>query len=354
MPKVLRVPLDVILSLTNKCTMKCKHCFASSGIISYHEMDLNEWKNTVDKVSDVKILGVTFSGGEPLMLPWFPKLLEHTISKRISCSLNTNAALVDDDMASFLASAPLRGIINVSFDGADAETYESLRGVNAYDDVLRGIHALVRHGLAVRLSCVVNKYNFTKMLDITKKALELGCKNIDFNGLCVVGTCADYEKEITLNYEEIVYVYKNMMELFEVYGNFVGGTIYNCAKMYFTYLERKKAGKHINSSLNSVGCGNGKTSMVIYSDGHVSPCEMLKSKNCGNIFKQSLSEIWNTSKIMNDFRKLYNTPLSNLQNCSDCFVNDICLGGCRAIPYLNGNILGTDPSCLRSIIEECD
>ena len=354
MSKLLSAPFSVVLSVTNKCNMRCKHCFASAGSDKNSGCNLDVWLKILDKLSEYGVFELTFSGGEPLVVPYIKDILSYATEKGFRCSLNTNASLVTEEMAQFLNDLPMRGRISISFDGPEAESYELLRSHNTFESVIKGIKYLTQYkNLNVRLFCVVTKYNYLLLEDIAEQAKRLSAKSLEFNLFCPVGYGKQTVGELLLDRNEYTLACEKIISLHKKYGNFVGGTFYKNALLYKEYLRRKLNGFVPNTGTIS-DCGAAKSSVVLYADGHISPCEMLAGVDCGNINNDDFLDIWRNSNILNDFRNLSSISIDNIKDCRHCVIKDKCAGGCRAVSYYNGDILGNNDYCLKNILNQND
>jgi len=71
----LMVPQIMILSITNRCNLKCKGCFASalgnSGKATYTKrtMDSVDWERVISQGRGLGVFTFLVAGGEPFMLP---------------------------------------------------------------------------------------------------------------------------------------------------------------------------------------------------------------------------------------------------------------------------------------------
>ena len=69
----------------------------------------------------------------------------------------------------------------------------------------------------------------------------------------------------------------------------------------------------------------------------------------GDIRKNTLKEIWKTSKVFETMRKL---DIRNLEGkCKTCKELSVCMAGCRACAYeATGNFSGSDLRCPIEVI----
>ena len=96
----------------------------------------------------------------------------------------------------------------------------------------------------------------------------------------------------------------------------------------------------LDNKLESVACNVVFSSIAISADGMVYPCNTFKLE-CGNLKKDSLSNIWNNSEVLN---KLRTTKIKQISDCNNCPSLDYCLP-CPAYSWLeNKKIVGK--SCI--------
>lgn len=99
---------------------------------------------------------IALQGGEPLLAPRW--LLEHIarLASSAELSLQTNATLITEDIAEFLARE--RWLVGASLDG-DAELNDAMRGEGSYEAAVRGIRLLEKHNVDYNLLTVVSRAN---------------------------------------------------------------------------------------------------------------------------------------------------------------------------------------------------
>lgn len=134
----------VVISITDECNLKCKHCYNEDNRVRVEEK--LEYIN-YEFIKDLKELGVEqigLTGGEPLT-NWnvLNKLLKLFKENGFNVLITTNGLLLDRDKLDELKSNGV-DIIQVSIDGATKEKHEFIRGKNTYDKVINifknGLH----------------------------------------------------------------------------------------------------------------------------------------------------------------------------------------------------------------------
>ena len=87
----------VTFLITNKCNFRCKHCFVSAGEKIDNELNEIEKYMAIDKLYDLGIKKLTFSGGEPLMNKDIFKYMDYAKMKGVKIGFLTNGLLLTDE-----------------------------------------------------------------------------------------------------------------------------------------------------------------------------------------------------------------------------------------------------------------
>lgn len=144
---------QLTLEVTEKCNLRCRYCIYSEDSYTHRnfssrDMDFNIAKKAIDyayKHSD-KSLFLGFYGGEPLMnFPLIKSSTQYAMElfkdKQLSFSITTNATLVTEEIATFLATLP-ECTVMISFDGSP-EVHDANRvfsnGTGSYEAMKKGV-----------------------------------------------------------------------------------------------------------------------------------------------------------------------------------------------------------------------
>jgi len=179
---------DVSLDLPGACNMGCTYCFEKPINSRIGRMSEETMLASLDfafkQAAGAEIIAIHFGSGEPLIeMELLRKLVTEANSRaasagqKVSYELTTNATLVTDDIAAFLAAHPFN--IRVSCDGP-AEVHNKnrpmLNGRNSYDKVVRGLKILLNH-LPDRLTVNAVVCSKTRLIDFYNWAQELGIRH---------------------------------------------------------------------------------------------------------------------------------------------------------------------------------
>ena len=125
-------PLIANLVITYRCNNTCYQCdlprpwfYRARGL---EELDTDGFKRVIDDLAELGAVGINITGGEPTLRPDCFELLAHAKRAGLYVNISTNAYnLVKPGRVEALLATGVRGI-NISLDGARAETHDRARG----------------------------------------------------------------------------------------------------------------------------------------------------------------------------------------------------------------------------------
>ena len=327
-----KFPSSICFGITSKCNFSCKHCINRNLPVSGPDMTTDELVNVIDQMARGGTRSVSLFGGEPLCHPDFKRIVEHLNKNSIGMSLNTNGSLIDADLARWLKANNVRGAV-VSFDGSNAPVMDQMRGSGAFEMSTRGVRALRAEGISVLLSVTLTRLNYKNIREMVLLGKEIGGSSIRFNHVFFGGNAACFAKELYLNPAEEKEAIDAVWQSRKEFGDFISNeSSYLCQK---TKLEKVKEYTPVHDKISVGPCGAGMTKCAIRPDGWVVPCEILWDVRCGNLKEDKLESIWESSPLLNSFRRPLEVNLDELPECKGCAYQYLCFLGHRCYPYYN-------------------
>lgn len=169
-----RLPIAFV-HVTEQCNSKCIGCeYWRRG---EHALSVEEARALSRELDLLRTELVVLSGGEPLSHPRWQEVAEAFDRPFRSLWLLTSGlalARQADRVASICDK------VTVSLDGADRESYRAIRGVDAFDEVVAGIAALVARERWVSLRTTVQRRNFREIPALIRLARTLEVEEISF------------------------------------------------------------------------------------------------------------------------------------------------------------------------------
>jgi radical SAM protein with 4Fe4S-binding SPASM domain len=322
-------PPTVKWEITRSCNLNCEHCYARAGKPLPNELKIREINKLLDRLAEIGTISLQFTGGEPFVRKDFLKILEHANKHNFSITILTNAVLIDENLSNKLSRMSIHSV-QVSLDGANAETHDKIRGVSgAFDLTIRGIKNLVEHRIKVSIAATFSKSNANEVEKIYELAKGLGASSFLFGFVFPVGKGKDNFKSLCLSWKEkrkiqTILVNKTKKNKnFPVYIDEALGT-----------LDRDKWRPPV--------CKAGRMMIAITAEGNIVLCPMLPDVVLGNIRKDDILEIWKNSPVLNYIRDIKNIK----GYCSKCHNLSKCGGGCKSMSYMyTHDLMGSDPFC---------
>jgi cyclic pyranopterin phosphate synthase len=160
------------ISLTDACNLACTYCRPKK--LSSCSMAKESQVLALAKVlSRLGISKIKLTGGEPLLFPNVPGLIEklYQIPGIKEVTLTTNGLLFEKQ-AQALYDAGLRAV-TFSLDARDPKVFASITGSDSLKTVLSGIRKAVDLGMKVKINCVPFKENENVWLDVAELAKKL-------------------------------------------------------------------------------------------------------------------------------------------------------------------------------------
>jgi len=159
-------PTTLTLETSVKCNSQCIMCPSAS--LERDDMSLEFAESVIDQLASWLppqwgLITIPCGNQEPLLWPHLIELLEYSrlVMPGSRAGFSTNAALLDEEMAKALIEVGFSRIA-FSVDGANKETYESIRVGLDYDVVVENIRRFMQLNKLAG-SPIVQRIHFTEM-----------------------------------------------------------------------------------------------------------------------------------------------------------------------------------------------
>jgi Fe-coproporphyrin III synthase len=169
-----RLPL-VTLYLSERCNSRCRTCdYWQHGRA---DLDLAAVTRLVPSLRRLGTRTVLLSGGEPLLNRQWEQIAALLADEGLEVWLLTSGL----SLAKYARRVgTLFSTVTVSLDGTDAETYASIRGVDAFEVVCKGIRAAADSGARVTVRVTLQRANFWQLRSFVDLARQLGALQVSF------------------------------------------------------------------------------------------------------------------------------------------------------------------------------
>ncbi|MGE5380098.1 MAG: radical SAM protein [Methylocystaceae bacterium] len=347
----------VVWNVTNRCNLKCRHCYIGAEDKSYaNELTTEEAQAMIADLAQMKAPVLLFSGGEPLIRKDIFHLARLAASMGVRPVLSTNGTLIDDAMAEQIKAAGFQ-YAGVSLDGAPA-THDHFRGrQGAFDQAIEGIRACNRAGVKTGVRFTVNRENMNDLPELLDIVVKEQIPRFCMYHLVYAGRGKDMHNldlSITEKRQVMNYLIDRTLELHEAGVEIEILTTDNHADGVFLYhwlRENRPARLSEVDDLLSMhgGCSAGTKFANIDPRGNVHPCQFWQDYTVGNIREKPFSELWTgDDPLLVQLRKKAEYVQGH---CGKCQHKQVC-GGCRIrAREVNGDLWQEDPACYLTEIE---
>ena len=300
------------LELTSRCNLRCIHCYAEAGDNCKNGfLGFEKWKEILNQGIGLGCRSIQFTGGEPALSADLFKLILH--AREIgykSIEVFTNGTLLKDEDIEFFFK---NGIdIAVSLYADNEEIHDRITGVSgSFLKTLSSLKNIIASKVNLRVAVIAVGENQDRIEEIINFARGLGIKKSKIKVDAVRPTGRGRKEEIM----PLRYIEKLIMR--ECFVSSISG----------------------EDGIVSNNCWNGE--IAITENGSVIPCIFSRELKVGDLNRQSLCDIINSSEL----RKLWSITLDDVEVCRDCEYRLSCFD-CRASAYsTTGNILSKQARC---------
>ncbi len=302
-------PITAQIEPTLRCNLACSMCVRTELGIPLGEMSFETFKTVLDKLDTV--VQIHLQGqGEPFLAKDLFQMIEYAASKGIVVNLTSNATLFTEKMVEKICQSQINKLI-MSVDSTRKETYEAIRKLSKFDQVVSGIKRLTAKrketGSKIKLSLttVVMKQNMHEIPKFVDFANELGVERIEFQGLQEKD---DYlEKYETTGFSKSEVIVSNRDQVRELVRQ--------------ANESGKEKGIKVIYDDEVLKCVWPWRSIYLNWEGKITPCcVILEYQKFGhmNLAEQPLDEIWNGDyyKMVRD--GLLNKDMPLFKQCEGC------------------------------------
>ena len=315
-------PLRMDLALTFRCQNDCVHCYAG-GPHETPELTTAQWKSVIDKLSEIGVFILTFTGGEPTMRTDLPELLLYAQNKGLVTGLITNGRnLKDKEYVDALEKAGL-DFLQVTLESHKPEVHDLMTASSgSWTGTVTGIRNAVNSKIYVTTNTTLSKHNASGFLDTVDFIKGLGVNTFGCNSLIYSGKASSVSQEFALTIDELTVLLSKIRDKAHELG---------LKFLWYTPTQYCQFDP-VQHGLGVKSCTAALINMCVGPNGDVYPCQSY-FESLGNILTQNWSEIWNHPTAVKIRSRAYAEP-----KCKDCPQLQFCGGGCP-LELQNGRFL---------------
>lgn len=296
--------------VTSYCNEKCIHCYIP-GETKIHGISMPEdkIKTVIDEFASMGGLRIIFSGGELFLYKGILDILRYCREKDLMIFLQSNMTLADDETLSIIKQLNVFNV-QISLYSMNEETHDAITRVKgSWQKTKNNIEKLVKNNVPIMISCPIMQQNYRDYKELYEYAKSL-------NVFCY----ADYVLLAQNNFSKSNLCTRMTMEQTD---EFLDVVIASDSK-YETIISSVKSQEELDSfefAQRFKKCDILKSSMCISSNGDVYPCPAWQNMVIGNVYNNSLQDIWLSSPKGNELR---NINKDDFKKCKVCKFQNYC------------------------------
>lgn len=313
--KLRTLPL-LVLYITDGCNSRCVTCDIWQN--PRRNMPLALAERIASACAELGVRWVLISGGEAMQHPEWDTIAQLFAKQNVHVMLLTNGLFLKKQAQRVIKSVDE---VIVSLDGGTAQTYEAIRGVDAFDLILDGVADITQAGIPVTTRTTVQSANFREMSQIVDVSVAHGVKTVSFLAVDVSSAEAFGNRETeamtgALSLAETDELAQGIEAMTISHGQyFADGTIAESPQKLANTLTAYFRRLHGIGTYQPPRCNAPHFSTVIEVDGRLRPCYFLPTygrlKPHGETLAQAIN--WDVAQ---DLRKAYRT--GQRAECKTC------------------------------------
>lgn len=298
--------------LTSRCNERCIHCYIPNGKKDTgKDMPIEKVFSLIDEFAEMGGLHVTLSGGEVFMHKDIIRIIQYCRQKDMMISILSNLIALKDVQIPFIKAANV-SLLQTSLYSMDPEIHDTITTVKgSFVKTKSAIEKLVAADIPVQISCPVMKANCKGYAEVLKYAQSLKCKaQTDY----IIMAQADFDTQNLANRISLEETEALLRDIIEWDRDYKEQTLkQKPVSDAFVFDPERFARQPL--------CGAGNNGFCVTENGDVYPCAGWQAMVCGNVYKQSLRDIWENSE---QFKVVRAVTRGDFPECLECEARNYC------------------------------
>ncbi|MCE5187194.1 MAG: radical SAM protein [Planctomycetaceae bacterium] len=331
----LSAPTEVHFAITNRCSVRCPHCYMDAGAPDEGELDTSSLMKALDILAQLNVFHIALGGGEALERDDLFEIAQYARRKGLIPNLTVSGANLTAAVAEKMT---VFGQVNVSLDGVGS-VYSAFRGKEMFSAADSALDALIQAGVSAGINCVVGKQNFEGIPELFEYAAKKKVNEIEFLRLKPSGRGRQKyfnERTTVLQNRALTPMLADLSDKFKIAAKI------DCSFVPMFCYHRPP--RELLQAMATYGCEAGNVLLGIRSNGKVAGCSFMQSSG------HSVFDLATDPACRQDADRIAAWTHDAPEPCRSCDYLDICKGGCHAVSeFVTGDFNAADPDCPRVV-----
>jgi pyrroloquinoline quinone biosynthesis protein E len=328
-------PRSLLCELTYRCNLQCPYCYNPLNLgRPSEELSRAEWIEAIDRATDLGVVQIGFSGGEPTLRPDdLIALVARATERGAYTNLITQGTFLDEALLDKLLAAGLAHV-QISIQAPTRELAATIAGTDVHEKKMATFARVAQRDVALTLNCVLHRLNHDSLPDVLALAEREGVRRLELANVQFYGWAFRNRAALMPTREQV----ERGARLVEEARERTRGTMDITYVLPDYFEELPKPCMH----------GWGELALTITPDGRILPCPAaatIETLAFPNVRTSTVADAWYRSDAFNIYRGTAWMP----DPCKSCEHRERDFGGCRCQAFLlTGNAAATDPACAKS------
>ena len=294
------------IEVASACNERCVHCYIPHAYKNA-VIDSSLFYSILKQARDLNVVNVTLSGGEPLLHPDIINFLARCRELDLSVNVLSNLTLLTDEILAEMKKNPLL-CIQTSLYSMEPRVHDSITHlVGSFEKTKNNLLRLQGENIPLQISCPVMKQNKDSFIDVMqwgqRHAISVTVDPVIF--ATYDRTCSNLKERLSL--EEI------------------GAVIDKQLSETYVHAMREMAQEKIGQTNEAPICSICRYNFCISATGYAFPCVGWQSNIIGDLNRQTLREIWETSEKVQTLRQIKRKQFPRCVTCEDRGYCTVCM-----------------------------
>jgi pyrroloquinoline quinone biosynthesis protein E len=339
----MKYPLRALIAeITHRCPLHCVYCSNPLEMQRRSdELSTADWLSIFQQASEMGVLQLHLTGGEPLARPDLTELIGGARAAQLYSNLITSGVGLDERRLDELIEAGLDHI-QLSFQDSEEVPANEFAGTRSHALKLRIAQMIRKRHIAFTVNMVVHRRNLDRLKEMIAFAEQTGAQKLEIANVQYYGWALRNRDGLLPTRQQL----DRSIEIVQAARERLKG------KLRIDFVFPDYYSKYPKPCMN----GWGHQQMLIDPAGRVLPCHaaaVIPGLDLPSTCEHGLKWIWEDSPAFNRFRDESWMP----EPCRSCDRRTRDFGGCRCQAFLlAGDAAATDPVCIlapqHALVEE--
>jgi radical SAM protein with 4Fe4S-binding SPASM domain len=303
-------PLRMDLALTFRCQNDCVHCYAG-GPHETPELTTEQWKSVIDKLSEIGVFILTFTGGEPTLREDLPELLLYAQNKGLVTGLISNGRKLKDKAYVDMLERSGLDFVQITLESHKPQVHDAMTDAKgSWMETVAGIRNAVQSQIYVSTNTTLSKQNAAEFLTTIDYIKGLGVDAFGCNSLIYSGKAPAASEEFALSIDDLNSLLPKIRDKAQMV---------NLKFLWYTPTQYCQFDP-VQLGLGVKTCTAAMINACVGPNGDVYPCQSY-FESLGNILTEPWTKIWH-HPLAEKLRKREYAE----EKCRDCSQLQVCGG----------------------------